>query len=62
MQMEKVEAYQMEEEKKAAEAKCKDAEQEKDQLKKALEELRTTSKAYKKELEKVWVGFTAKKK
>lgn len=59
--MEKVEAHQMEEEKKTTEAKCKDGEQERDQLKKELDEFRVASEAHKKELEEVWVRFVAKK-
>ncbi|KAJ9685863.1 hypothetical protein PVL29_017794 [Vitis rotundifolia] len=41
----KVEVRQMGEEKEAVEAKCKDVEQERDQLKKELEELRVASEA-----------------
>ena len=45
MQVVKVEACWMWEEKEAAEAKCKNAEQERDQLKKELEELRAVFEA-----------------
>lgn len=52
----------MKDERKVAEAKCKDAEQEMDQLKKELEELRVVFDAQKKELEELQVGFTVEKK
>lgn len=61
MQTAKVETRQMEEEKEATEVKCKDAERERDQLKK-LDELRAAFEAYKKELEEVRIGFVAEKK
>lgn len=59
--MEKVEARRMEEEKKTTEAKCKDGEQERDQLKKELDEFRAASKAHKKQLKEVWAMFVAEK-
>lgn len=52
----------MGEEIKGVEAKYKDNEQEMDQLKNELEELRAASEAQRKELEEFWVGFTAEKK
>ena len=62
MQTVKVEAHRMEEDKKAAKAKCKDDEQERNQLKNELEELRATSKAQRKEHEELQAGFTGRKK
>ena len=60
--MAKVKACWIRDEREIAEAKCKDAEQKKNQLKKDLEELRATSDAQKKELEELWAGFAVKKK
>lgn len=49
----------MGEEKEVAEAKCKCIEQEEDQLKKELKDLRATSKVQKKQLEELLAGFIA---
>nr|CAN68572.1 hypothetical protein VITISV_023885 [Vitis vinifera] len=62
MEATKVEACQNEKENEAAEAKCKDADQEIDQLKKELEELRVSSEAKRKELEELWSRFTIEKR
>ena len=62
MQAEKAEARRMGEEKEVVEAKCKDVEQERNQLKKELEGLRAMSEAQKKQLEELQVGFTIEKK
>lgn len=51
----------MKEEREVIEAKCKDAEHEKNQLKKELEELRMISIAQKKELEELRAGFATEK-
>ena len=59
--MAKIEACQMRKERETAESKCKDVEQENNQLKKELEELRATFNAQKKELEELRAGFAAKK-
>lgn len=51
----------MKKEREAVEVKCKDAEQEKDQLKKELKELQATFDAQNKELEELQAGFAAEK-
>lgn len=53
MQATKAEACRMREEKKIVKAKCNDAEQERDQLKKKLEELLAAFKTQKKELKEL---------
>ena len=62
MQVVKVEACWMWEEKEAVEAKCKNTEQERNQLKKELEELQAVFEAQKKKLEELRVGFIVEKK
>lgn len=61
MQAAKAETCRMREEKKVVEGKCKVVEQERDQLKKELEDLRAAFEAKKKQHEEIRVGFTVKK-
>ena len=61
MEMAKAEVCWMRDERETEEAKCKDAEQKKDQLKKELEELRAVFDAQKKDLEELQAGFAVEK-
>lgn len=57
--MGKAEACRMGEEKEVVEAKCKDVDQEKYQLRKELEELQASFNIQNKELESLRMGFAA---